>query len=614
MHQSVAIGLTTILVLGISAQWVAWRFKIPSILLLLVFGFIAGPVTGFIHPDELFGELLFPLVSLSVAIILFEGGLSLKRDEIGGVESVVRLLVSLGALVSWAVTSLAAFYILELDLFLSLLLGGVLVVTGPTVVMPLLKQIRPVARVSSVLKWEGILIDPVGATLAVLIFEGIIGRGDGHQLTIWSIASGIVITLLVGSVVGSGFAYALIQFMKRNWIAPFLETAVVLMMVVAAFALSNVLREEAGLMAVTIMGIILVNQKQVSISHIIHFKEELVVLLLSILFIILAARVDLDALIQVGWQEVVFLLTIIFVARPLSVLASTVFSNMPWKERMFVSAMAPRGIVAVSVASLFALELHEAGFENADQLVNVTFFVVVGTVLTYSILSRPFASLLGLIEKAPQGTLIVGAHYWAREIAKSIQKAGFDVWLVDTNSRQIEYARQANLQAVQADIMDDRIFDDLPIESIGRLLAMTANSELNALSTLHLSSWVGNDNVYRLASVQKGAQSIAKNLSGRILFDETLHFNKLDGLYYQDAKIETLSMADVKEIENQLDKESLFAPLLYISNLGQLHVITHKEKSIPATSKAVIYLTSSDVTKKLETLQLKQIKQSQETK
>lgn len=597
--QTVAIGLTAILVLGISAQWFAWRFKIPSILLLLIFGFIAGPVTGYIHPDELLGDLLFPIVSLSVAIILFEGGLSLKREELGGVESVVRLLVTLGALVSWAVTSLAAIYILELDIPLALLLGGVLVVTGPTVVMPLLKQIRPVARVSSVLKWEGILIDPIGATLAVLIFEGIIEGGAGNPLTALNIATGIVITLLVGTIVGVGFSFVVIQFMKRNWIAPFLETAVVLMMVIAAFTLSNILREEAGLMAVTIMGIIFINQKRVNIGHIVHFKEEVVVLLLSALFIILAARVELDAFLQIDGRDLAFLLVIIFVARPLSVLASSIGSNMPWKERLFVSSMAPRGIVAVSVASLFALELHEAGFADSEQLVNLTFLVVVGTVTVYGLLSRPLAQLLGLTEKEPQATLIIGAHNWARQIAKAIQDAGFEVWLVDNNTLHVEQARNEGLNAIHEDIMSDGVVEEVPIERLGRLLAMTANSELNALASLQFIEWVGSNNAFQMADIRQGTDRISESLRGHILFDDSLHFDEFERLHYEKAKVVTLQAEEVSALSDQLTESSLFIPLFELSNNGHLHVVTADQESV-GSNRGTIYLVDADIKNKLD--------------
>jgi NhaP-type Na+/H+ or K+/H+ antiporter len=594
MHQPIVIGLAIIVVLGIVAQWLAWRFKLPAILLLLIFGFVAGPVTGLINPDELFGGLLFPIVSLSVGIILFEGGLNLKLEELRGVEGVVRLLISLGALVTWVVVALASYFILDLGLELSVLLGAVLVVTGPTVVIPLLRQVRPVRRVSTVLKWEGILIDPIGATLAVLVFEGIVDGAATQQLTVLSIFYGIIVTLLVGTVVGSVTAWLLVQFLKRNWIATYLETAVTLMAVVAAFAISNELRTESGLMAATIMGIILTNQKQANISHIVSFKEELGVLLLSGLFIILAARVDLQALIQIVWEDVAFLLVILFLARPLSVLVSTMFSKIPAKEKLFLAAMAPRGIVAVSVASLFSIGLREVGFAGAEQLVNITFAVVVGTVIFYSLIARPLAKALDLIAKHPQGTLIVGAHHWARQMAAVIQKAGFEVWLVDTNGRHIENAQLEGLAGFHDSIMADGILDELPTESIGRILALTENSELNSLADLRFSEWLGNKHVYQLASTKKELhEPITERLRGRILFNEQTTFNELEKAYYEGMQFVLLEENAPDQLAAFEELGRFFLVLFVVTNDGKLLVSTCDEPLTPKADQGAICLVGS---------------------
>ncbi len=591
MQESIIIGLAIIIFLGITAQWLAWRFKIPAILLLLIFGFVAGPLTGLIRPDELLGDLLFPYVSVSVAIILFEGGLSLKIKELRGVEGVVRLLITVGALITWGIVSLAAYTVLKLDLMMSVLLGAILVVTGPTVVIPLLRQARPTRRVGSILKWEGILIDPIGATLAVLVFEGIIEGGPGHQLTLISILTGIVVTLLVGTIVGALLAFILVQFLKRNWVASFLETAVALMMVLVAFAISNHLRTESGLMAVTVMGIILANQKQANISHITSFKEELGVLLLSALFIVLAARVDLNALVQVAWQEVVFLAIIILVARPLSVFASTLFSKIPRNEKIYIAAMAPRGIVAVAVASLFAIELEEAGFVAAQQLVNNTFTVVVGTVLFYSLLARPLAVKLKLTEEHPQGTLIVGAHHWARQIAVALQDAGIDVWLVDTNSRHIENAIDAGLKTYQESIMADGILDDLPLESIGRLLAVTDNGELNALAAVRFGEWLGGENVFQIVPGQRGRpQHITERLRGRLLFGEEMTFAELERGYYRGTQIVLFKENAGEQIATCIEQEIPLVVLFVVTEDGRLLVSTTDKPLMPKAKQGAIVL------------------------
>ncbi|MFN2137205.1 MAG: cation:proton antiporter [Candidatus Promineifilaceae bacterium] len=598
MHQPIIIEFAIIVVLGITAQWLAWRFKLPAILLLLLFGFIAGPIAHLVLPDEHFGELLFPFVSISVGIILFEGGLSLRFDELRGAEGVVRLLVTLGALITWGVVAAAARFVLGMDLQMAVLLGAILVVTGPTVVIPLLRQVRPSQRVSSILKWEGILIDPIGAVLAVLVFEAILESGTGERATFLGIVTGAVFTLAVGTLVGVAFAYVLTQFLKRNWIATFLETAVALMAVLAAFAIANALRPESGLMAVTAMGIYLANQKSANISHITSFKEELGVLLLSALFIVLAARIDLGALINVAWSEVVFVLVIILVARPLSVFASTIFSGIPLKEKAFISAMAPRGIVAVSVASLFAIELEDAGYAGAEQLVNNTFTVVVATVIIYSIVARPLAKWLGLVQQRPQGTLVVGAHHWARQIAAAIKEADIDVWLVDTNGRHIENALNDGLTAVQDSIMADGILDDLPLQAIGRLLALTDNNELNALAALRFSEWLGEDHVFQLASVESGTdKSITERLRGRILFDDDLTFNELEKFYYRDAQV-VLLQKDAAQTLAALEEQGIFCQVLFLVT-PQKHLLVNTSEqplTVGANDQAIVLVARAGAT------------------
>ncbi len=594
MHQPIVVGLAAILALGISAQWFAWRLKIPSILLLLVFGFVAGPITGILEPDLLFGDLLFPFVSVSVAIILFEGGLSLKLDEVREVGRVVWLLISLGALVTWGVATMAAVYFLDFEFSMAVLLGAVVVVTGPTVVIPLLRQIRPTTQVSSVLKWEGILIDPVGATLAVLVFEWIVDSSHHADSAAISILGGTIITLLVGIGIGFVFGWLLIEFLSRKWIAGYLETAVTVMVVILAFAISNELVLESGLMAVTLMGIMLANQKKADIHHIVMFKEELGVLLLSVLFIVLAARVDLDAILLIVWQDIAFLAVLIFIARPITVFISSIGSNMPFKERLFMSSMAPRGIVAVSVASLFALELHEAGIANADQLVNITFTVVFGTVLFYSLTARPLARSLGLTQKQPEGTLIVGAHNWARQIASILQKAGVEVWLVDTNKRRIRDSAAMGLEAFEDSIMSDAIIDVLPMERIGRLLACTANTELNSIATLRFTEWLDNENVYQLVPASKGVPvPISEQLRGEILFNDDLTFNDIEKFYYHGAKFIYIKEDPVEKIKSNSTDQSYAHLLFLITSDGRLKVTKRDNPLALAQGESAIYLVDS---------------------
>ena len=415
------VGLASVIVLGIAAQWVAWRLRLASILVLLLFGIVAGPVTGALETDEVFGELLFPVVSLSVGIILFEGGLNLRFEDLRGHGAAVWNLVTVGAAVTWFVASLAAYLIFDLDVEMSLLLGAILVVTGPTVVNPLVRQIRPSARVASILRWEGILIDPIGAILAVLVFEEILSAEPGAA----AVVASVIITAAVGLVFGIVGANIMIETFRRMWVPDHLHNPFSLMAVLGLFALSNTIQAESGLLTVTVMGITMANQRRFDIHEIIEFKETLQVLLISSLFILLGSRLNLDSLTDLGWRPALFVAALMLVARPLSVWASTRGTGLNLREMAFISWMAPRGIVAASVASIFSLELLSHQHEGAEVLIPITFSVIIVTVTVYSLTAGALANYLGLVERNPQGVLMVGAHQWARKIALEIQKAGF---------------------------------------------------------------------------------------------------------------------------------------------------------------------------------------------
>lgn len=357
----ILFGVTLIIVLGVAAQWLAWRLHVPSILLLLLFGFLGGPIAGQLQPDALFGELLLPFVSVSVGLILYEEGLSLRLTELPKVGGVVRNLVTTGAFVTWAISTLASAWLFDLPGELAVLLGAILVVTGPTVIQPLLQHIRPSGATGSILKWEGIVIDPVGALLAVLVFEAV-SAGELREATA-HVLGGVLKTIIVGGGLGVVAAGMLSFALRRYWVPDFLQNAVSLMLVLATFAASNAAQHESGLFAATVMGITLANQRSVDVRHIVEFKENLRVLLISGLFIVLAARLEVSSLLAVSFRGMVLVLLLVAVARPLCVWVSTVRSKLSAKERLFLSAMAPRGIVAAAVASVFAIRLEQIGYE-----------------------------------------------------------------------------------------------------------------------------------------------------------------------------------------------------------------------------------------------------------
>lgn len=597
MSEHLLVGLAAIIVLGIGAQWLAWRISLPAILLLLVFGFIAGPVTGLINPNQLFGNLLLPLVSVTVAIILFEGGLSLKFSEVREVTAVIRNLVTVGVLVSWVLTSLASYLIFGLGLQISILLGAVLVVTGPTVIIPLLRHVRPSGRVGSILKWEGIIIDPIGAVLAVLVFEVIISVGLEKATT--QVVVSIFKTLVIGTVLGLAGAKLVIVILKRHWVPDFLQNPVSLMIVVFVFVCSNVIQVESGLLSVTLMGIALANQKWVSLKHIVEFKENLRVLFISSLFIILASRLTIDELSYVlNFKGFIFLVLMILVVRPLSIFISTYFTDLNLKEKLFLSWMAPRGIVAAAVASVFALRLVEAGYEQAERIIDITFLVITGTVAIYGLTAFKVARRLGLAKPNPQGLLIVGAHIWARSIAKFLHENGFQVSLVDSNWANVSAARQEGLQAYYENILLEDISEDIELDGIGKLIALTRNDEVNSLAALHFIEDFGRSQVYQLPKLSKfsarSEESIPQHLRGRLLFGAEATFSYLDSKFASGASLKKTPLTDEFNYDSF---QSLYGekalPLFLIKESGELVVLALDNTPTPLPGQYLISLVDN---------------------
>ncbi|MEM7623421.1 MAG: cation:proton antiporter, partial [Planctomycetota bacterium] len=453
-------AIMLIALLGIGAQWIAWRVRMPSILLLLALGFAVGPGSAWLFGDEdrlldpnaVFGDLLLPLVGVSVGLILYEGGLTLRFSEIRGVARSVVMLVTVGALVTWALAALAGGWVLGLPVSLAVLLGAVLIVTGPTVIGPLLTHIRPAGQVGPTLKWEGIVIDPIGALAAVLTLEVIL-IGSAPEAT-GSVALALVKTIVFGGGIGLLAAGAIVVLLERFLVPESLQNPVSLVFLICAYTLSNAAQAESGLLAATVMGIALANQTRIDTGHILEFKENLRVLIIGVLFIVLAARIDVDELLSVGLLPVLgFLGLMIVVVRPASVLLSTIGGNLTWRERLMICALAPRGIVAAAVSSVFALSLESAvaagtiELESPGRLVSLTFLVIVGTVLFYGFFAPVAADLLRISDKDPQGVVIIGASKLARVMAGALSRRGARVLLVDTNRSNVTAARLEGLDA-----------------------------------------------------------------------------------------------------------------------------------------------------------------------
>ncbi|MBN1591410.1 MAG: cation:proton antiporter [Pirellulales bacterium] len=595
--ETVLIGLTAILVLGIGIQWLAWRIRLPSILLLLLAGLLAGPVTGRLNPDALFGDLLLPIVSISVGLILFEGGLSLRIRELREVGSTVVGLISIGVMVTWLLASTGAWLLLDFSPGEAVLLGAILVVTGPTVIGPLLRQIRPVGRVGPVAKWEGIVIDPVGAVLAVLVFRAIeTTQAVGFYGAVGEAAVHLAGTVAVGVLAAVVAGGLVLVCLRRHWIPDFLESSVLLMVVVATFTASNLVEHESGLLAVTLLGIVLANQKWVSIEHLVEFKENLRVLLISSLFIVLAARIPQTAAAELNWQAFVFVGLLIFVVRPVAVALATIRSGLGWKERVFLSWMAPRGIVAASVASVFSLQLHEPN----ESLVTMTFLVILVTVLVYGLGAPLLARRLGLAVANPQGLVIAGAHSLARSIAKTLGELDFAVLLVDLNRSNIHAARLEGLKTCYGSILSERVVDEMDLGGMGRFLAMTPNNEVNSLATRWFATVFDRASIYQLALPRPQgarAETAPRHLPGRLLFDASATYGALQSRLAWGAVITKTRLTEKFDYEAFQELHGQQAlPLFVVRENGTLAICTAEDQLVPKSGETVISIVDAEPT------------------
>lgn len=598
MHENLGFLLAAILVLGIGAQWLAWRLKLPSILFLLLLGVLAGPVSGFLNPDEIFGDLLFPTISLGVAIVLFEGALTLRFADIREQGVMVSNLVTWGAVLNWLLISAGTWYFIDFSISMSLLFGALVVVTGPTVVAPLLRNVRPVPAVGKVLRWEGILIDPIGAILAVLVFEAIISDAQGGSLRLF------FSELAAGGVCGAAGALLIGYMLRRHLMPEYLHSVVTLAAVVGVFAISNQLAHESGLLAVTVMGVWLANTKGVDISDILSFKESLSVLIVSLLFILLVARLQLEQITGLGMGAVGVLL-VVLLARPVMVWASAMGSKLDWKEKALISWIAPRGIVAAAVSSLFAIKLGELGVAGADTLAGLTFLIIIVTVILQSITASPVARLLGLTEEEAKGVLILGGNNVALAIGKALLSLGFRVKVASANWSEIQAARMEGLETYFGNSVSAHADRHLDLMGIGRFLAMSRRPALNTLASIKYASEFGRQRVFTLRTSEEKDESdkarMGESYHTQRLFGGDVTIQKLASLLGQGAEIKSTRLSDSFTIENYREHYGNDAmPLFGINPEGRLRPFTDQAEPEVGHGWVLVALLPKAVITKLE--------------
>lgn len=566
-------------------QWLAWRVRLPAIIFLLFAGVIAGPVTGIMQPEELLGDMFHPFVSISVAIILFEGSLTLKFKEILGLQTVVRNMLSIGLLITWAITMVATRYGVGLSWELSALFGAVTVVTGPTVIAPLLRTVRPTAAVTNILRWEGIVIDPIGAAFAVLIYEFILSGGGGQALGGTLITFGKILIFSGGIGVVAGYGYGLV--LRNHWLPDFLHNIGILGVVVTIFVLSNLILPDSGLVAVTVMGVWLANMPGVDLDEILEFKEHLSILLVSLLFILLTAELNLEDIKSLGWPALYVFIAIQFLARPLNIMASTVGSKLTFPERHLLAWIAPKGIVAAAISSLFAMELIHEGFEGAELLVPLTFTVIVGTVLLQSFTSLPIARWLGVAEPEPDGFLIIGANKVARAMATALHEQGIRVLLIDAGWGKISKAKTEGLPTYHGNPVSDPANRYMDLVGIGNMLAVAQYASINLASAMHYRVEFGKENIYSLAPTN-GEHVKA---GGKVLFATAVDYQFLEKLIEKGAKIHTTQLTDLFSFENFLELQAQAGtPLFGVDPKGKILPFHVGQKWSPKTGWSIIYL------------------------
>jgi NhaP-type Na+/H+ or K+/H+ antiporter len=580
-------------VLGVSvvAQWLAWQLKLPSILLLLLIGFAMGRL---VSPEHVLGQyVLFGCVTIAVGIILFEGSMSLRLKHVRDLGRPVIRLCTVTVATAWPLITLGA-WVIGFDLQVALLVGALLVVTGPTVIAPILRQLRPTRRVSSLLRWEGIVVDPIGAVLAVLVFQGVLIGGLGDALP------QMLLALLKTLAVEFGIAFALggsLEFlMRRHAIPDFLHGVAFLAAAVGALVGADALQKESGLVAVTVLGVYLGNRPSLHLEHVAEFKEHLQVLFVGGLFVVLAGRVAPEQVWDVAPQALLLLVFLVVVVRPVSVLLGLAGTRTTREERALLACMAPRGIVAAAVTSIFALELHSVAEESgraqlahladqASRMVPVVFLVIVGTVALYGLGVGRLAERLGLARTSPQGVLLVGQQDWVVQTAKILEESGITTLVVSRNYGALSGARMSGLTTVTANILSDYAVRDMDLAGIGTLIACTDEDEVNATAAREFAHVLGRANVYQLRRRHVGDSSNDKrkaeagHLTARIPFRPAMSYHDLEERVAAGMAVKRTKLSDEFTLDDFLARYGKDTVLMFA--IRGTHVDVLKEETRP---------------------------------
>ena len=526
-HHLVVV-FVSIVALGVGAQWAAWRLRLPAIVLLAAAGLLAGPVTGYLDPSSDLQGLLRPLVSVCVAVILFEGGLNLQLSELKVAATGVRRLVYVGAPLGWILSTFAGHFIGGLSWPVALVFGAIMVVTGPTVIMPLLRQAKLNRRSASYLKWEGIVNDPIGALLAVLVFQFFVFAGEGSGVS--QVAAGLAFALASAGLLGGLGGWLTGRAFRAGLVPEYLKSPVMLGLALVVYAVSNSLQNEAGLLAVTIMGIVIGNMGLPGIQDMKRFKEYITVMLVSVVFVLLTADLDPQVIRVVDWRMIGLVAAILFITRPLTIMLATVGSDMERSDRLLLSWIAPRGIVAAATAGFMGPRLDDAGYDGAAALIPLVFAIIFATVLCHGLSINWVARRLGLATEDRDSVLIVGASPWSTELSRTLMQLEVPVLLADSSWHNLRSARLAGIPVFYGEILSEFAEESIEMSHVSTVLAATSNDAYNALVCTAFAPEIGRARVFQLpmgTSQEDDPRGVSRPMRGKIAFESEAVFEKL---------------------------------------------------------------------------------------
>ncbi|MBL0230620.1 MAG: sodium:proton antiporter [Moraxellaceae bacterium] len=589
MH--IATLLLIILAAGLSSQWLAAQIRLPAIVVLISVGLILGPVTGIIQLTLSQTEL-GELIGLGVAIILFEGGMDLKISEFKRIGFGISRLTILGPPIAWVLGGLAAHYVAGLSWPVAWVLGAILVVTGPTVILPLLRQARLNKESASLLKWEGIVNDPTGVLLAVLTFQYFTLHGSGLTPTLIGLGAAIGAAAVFGGIGGwlTGWLY------KRGSVPTHLKPPMLMVLVLGAYWLSNLVQHEAGLLTVTLMGLVIGNMKLVEIEPLRHFKENLTIVLLSVLFIVIPSQLDFHHLEQLSWRSALFVLVILFWVRPLTIALATLGSSMRQQDKILLAWIAPRGIVAAATAGIFGPALVAAGYSDAEQLLPIVFLIIIVTVLAHGLTLGRFAQRLGLAAKSENGVLIVGASPWTLALAQTLKELKIDVIVVDGAYQRLKPIRMNNINSYYGEILSEHAEHELETEHLSYLLCTTDNDYYNALVCKAQGQHFGHHRTFQLATHQESSKEhkrLPLQQRGYFAFDAaanlgTLNQHLANGWKVQKTKLsKDFEWANMKERLGKAGQDWLL--LGGVSPDGMLHLRSTEQNFTAKAGWTLLY-------------------------